>query len=53
MLELLDIQEMNQVLGGTSNYCEKLVQMANNAEDWSPEEWDAWIENYEEHCGKA
>lgn len=50
MLEVLDLQEMQKILGGASNFCDSMQKIANEAKDWSDEDWDKWGESYETHC---
>ena len=50
MLEELNLQEMSEILGGASKFCDKMQEIANTAEDWTAEDWDNWGEAYEKHC---
>lgn len=50
MLEVLNMQEMQQILGGASDFCDSMQEIANEATDWSDADWDKWAESYETHC---
>lgn len=41
---------MQEILGGAKSFCEALVVAANQAEDWSESDWDAWGDSYDKHC---
>lgn len=49
MLEVLNLQEMQQILEGTSVFCDSMQEIANKADNWSDADWDKWGESCETH----
>ena len=49
-MEKLSFLELAEILGGGSNFCDRMQEIASTAKDWSDDDWDKWADSYERHC---
>lgn len=51
MIEELNYQEMSELKGGSTEYCDDLQEWANtHYETATDEQWDAWADYWLENC---